>query len=46
MDDLHHIADDLARHDWYHELVAETIASLERYLAAWAAFEDALNAVD
>ncbi len=37
------IQDDLADHLWYLELVRETIEALERYLANWAAFEDAVD---
>jgi len=42
---LHVIADDLALHAWYVDMVRETIAALEQYLAAWAAFEDAVGSV-
>ena len=38
---MHYIAEDLENHDWYVEMVSDTIQVLERYLAAWAAFEDA-----
>ena len=37
------IQDDLAYHLWYLEVVRETIEALERYLANWAAFEDAVG---
>ena len=41
---LHVIEADLALHGWYVDLVRETIAAVERYLASWAAFEDYLEA--
>ena len=37
------IQDDLEDHLWYLEAVRETIEALERYLASWAAFEDAVD---
>ncbi len=37
------IQDDLEDHLWYLEAVREMIEALERYLANWAAFEDALD---
>jgi hypothetical protein len=40
---MHYIAEDLASHTWYAEMVIDTIAVLEMYLAAWAALEDALE---
>jgi hypothetical protein len=40
---MHYIAQDLEDHEWYVEMVADTIAVLERYLGAWAAFEDAIE---
>ena len=41
--EMHYIAEDLENHDWYVEMVTDTIQVLERYLAAWAAFEDAIE---
>jgi len=38
----HRIETDLEDHLWYLEVVRETIEALERYLANWAAFEDAV----
>ena len=43
---MHYIAEDLANHDWYVEMVTDTITVLERYLAAWAAFENAVERPD
>jgi hypothetical protein len=40
---MHYIAEDLAGHDWYVEMVSDTITVLEKYLAAWAALEDAVE---
>jgi hypothetical protein len=40
------IADDLAAHVWYDELVLGLIAEVEGYLARWAAFEAAVASVD
>jgi hypothetical protein len=40
------IADDLAEHDWYVQLVDQTIAALEAFLARWAAFEDYVSGFD
>jgi hypothetical protein len=39
---MERIASDLAGHDWYVELVAETIAAVEDYLGRWAALEAAV----
>jgi hypothetical protein len=38
------IANDLEGHDWYVELVTETIAAVEAYLGRWADFEAAVSA--
>jgi hypothetical protein len=43
---MHYIAEDLANHEWYVEMVSDTILVLERYLSAWAAFEDAIENAD
>jgi hypothetical protein len=43
---MHYIAQDLEDHSWYVEMVADTIEVLERYLGAWAAFEDAIESAD
>ncbi len=40
---LRKIEDDLTDHAWYVEVVRETIEAVERYLANWAAFEDAVG---
>ncbi len=40
---MHYIALDLADHEWYVEVVTDTILVLERYLAAWAALRDAVD---
>ncbi len=40
---MHYIADDLADHEWYAELVDDTIAVLEKFLAAWAALGDSVE---
>jgi hypothetical protein len=40
------IADDLAEHDWYVQLVDQTIAALEAFLARWAAFEDFVSGLE
>ena len=37
------ISDDLNEHAWYVELVNQTIADLEDFLAHWAAFADYLG---
>jgi hypothetical protein len=39
----HRIEADLYEHLWYLALVRETIEALERYLANWAAFEEAVR---
>jgi hypothetical protein len=39
----HRIGSDLEDHLWYLELVRETIEQIERYLANWAAFEQAVD---
>jgi len=44
--EMHYIADDLEQHAWYVEMVSDTVAVLEKYLAAWAALEDAVENVD
>jgi hypothetical protein len=41
--DAHRIEEDLYEHLWYLAVVRETIEALERYLANWAAFEDAVR---
>jgi hypothetical protein len=41
--EMHYIAEDLASHDWYVEMVSDTIAVLEKYLAAWAALDEAIE---
>ena len=43
---LHLIAEDLAEHVWYVELVDRTIADLEAFLARWAAFEDYVSGLE
>jgi len=43
---LHRIADDLLGHAWYEELFVRTIAEVEAYAARWAAFEQAVAALD
>jgi hypothetical protein len=40
---IHYIGDDLLVNAWYHELVAAMLADVERYLARWAAFSDAVG---
>jgi hypothetical protein len=37
---LHLIADDLERHDWYEQLVRDTVAEVEEFASRWAAFEE------
>jgi len=39
----HRIESDLEDHLWYLEAVRDLIEGLERYLANWAAFEDAVE---
>ena len=41
--EMHYIADDLADHAWYVEIAEDTIAVLEKYLAACAALEDSVE---
>jgi hypothetical protein len=43
---LHRIADDLLDHSWYEELFVRTIADAEAYVARWAAFETAVEALE
>jgi len=38
--ELHLIAEDLEDHAWYGQLVASTVAEVERFAARWAAFAD------
>jgi hypothetical protein len=40
---VHRIDADLRDHYWYDELVQETIAAIEAYLALWAAVRDGLG---
>ena len=40
---VHKIETDLFEHLWYLEAVRETIEAVERYLANWAAFEEAVR---
>lgn len=40
---MERIESDLRDHYWYDELVQETIAALEDYLALWAAVRDGLH---
>jgi hypothetical protein len=40
---MHRIDADLRDHYWYDELVQETIAAIEDYLALWAALRSALD---
>jgi hypothetical protein len=43
---LHRIEDDLRNHAWYEELFVRTIADVEAFAARWAAFEQAVAAVE
>ena len=43
---MHYIAEDLENHDWYVEMVTDTILVLERYLAAWAGLDEAVENAD
>ena len=43
---LHRIEDDLRNHAWYEELFVQTIADVEAYAGRWAAFEEAVAAVE
>jgi hypothetical protein len=39
----HRIADDLENHLWYLAAVRDLLDGIERYLANWSAFEDAVE---
>jgi hypothetical protein len=43
---VHRIEDDLRNHSWYEELFVRTIADVEAFAARWAAFEEAVDAVE
>jgi len=43
---LHRIEDDLRDHAWYEELFVRTIAEVEAFAGRWAAFEEAVGAVE
>ena len=43
---LHRIEDDLRNHSWYEQLFVRTIADVETFVARWAAFEAAVEALD
>jgi hypothetical protein len=43
MTTMFQIAADLEEHAWYVEVVRQTIAELEAYLACWAGFADYLG---
>ncbi len=40
---IHSIEDDLAGSAWFVELIAQTLADVEAYLARWAAFAEFLG---
>ena len=43
---LHRIEDDLREHSWYEQLFVGTIADVEAYVARWAAFRAAVEALE